>query len=118
METFEKISTKEKGIILSFLKDQKIIGIHLTLKKRGEDYLLKKYPIEGKNLIGGDQKFHLSGTIESISQDGEMVYTKKLRYHTGDADTVYDDSSYETLQTEFLIPIELIDDIRIILKRR
>ena len=103
--TFTKASTKEKGIILSFLKDQEIKGVHLTLKPGGKNHLIKVYPEIFKDC--SESPFSFTGTLERISNDG-MLQTKKL-INIGTMHTFY-----ETLKTEFRIPVELIDNIKII----
>lgn len=103
--TFTKASTKEKGIILSFLKDQEIKGAHLTLKPGGENHLIKVYPEIFKDC--DESPFSFTGTLEKICDDS-ILQTKKL-INIGTMHTFY-----ETLETKFRIPIELIDNIKII----
>ncbi len=104
--TFQQASTKEKTVILAFLKDQNIKGIHLELKPSGAQHMFKKYPNEFQDPM----QYALIGTLENVSNDG-ILHTQRLIHHSFAGATFAKKNVYETTETKFKIPIELIDDI-------
>lgn len=102
METiFQKLSLEKKILIVHFLKEQGIITIRIALKKTGKTYLKNKYPAEAEKLIENKTgKYHFIGTIKGVFND--VLLVNRLN---------------DPLEDDFILPIELIDNIRVVVKK-
>lgn len=93
-KTFSNAGLDSKVTILEFLKEE-TKNLYFYFDKKAHSYLKEKYPDYYEHfLLDAKGEIHLLGSVQKINKSGEMMIAIcKMQYNSGDADTVYDDSS-------------------------